>query len=170
MRVRRATDDDWPAIWPIWHAVVQGGDTYVWPPSTPEPAARALWMLPPPAEVWLGEDDDDRVVATAKLIPNQPGLGDHIANASFMVDPARHGEGLGRQLAEAVIARAQEAGYEAMQFNAVVASNTPAVALWQALGFATVGRIPGGFRHATLGPVDLLIMFRRLEEDGEDGH
>ena len=162
MLVRRATSEDWAAIWPIWQAVVAAGDTYVWDPATDSETARSLWMLPPPADVWVMVDDSGAVVATAKIVPNQPGLGSHVCNASFMVDPARHGLGLGRQLAVEVIRLAAEAGYEAMQFNAVVATNEAAVRLWESLGFETVGTLPGAFRHARLGPVDLLVMYRRL--------
>jgi L-amino acid N-acyltransferase YncA len=159
--IRLAQPDDWAGIWPIWHAVVSAGETYVWPPTTSEDDARTAWMLPPPAEVWIA-DDGVGVVGTATLKPNQQGLGDHVANASFMVDASRAGRGIGRQLAETVLDRARELGYEAMQFNAVVATNERAVALWRSLGFDVVGTIPDGFRHATLGRVDLLIMHRRL--------
>jgi L-amino acid N-acyltransferase YncA len=160
--IRRATDDDWPGIWPIWHDVVAAGETYVWPPGSSEAQARAWWMLPPPAEVWVVDDEADHIVATAVVKPNQVGLGDHVANASFMVDPAHAGHGVGRQLAEAILDRARGLGYGAMQFNAVVATNEPAIALWRSLGFEVVGTISGAFRHATKGYVDLLIMHRRL--------
>jgi len=49
-----------------------------------------------------------------------------------------------------------------MQFNFVISSNGAAVHLWQDLGFATVGRLPGAFRHPKLGFVDALVMFREL--------
>jgi GNAT superfamily N-acetyltransferase len=118
-------------------------------------------MLPPPAEVWVAEEAD-RIVATALLQPNKVGLGDHVANAGFMVDPTVAGRGVGRHLAEAVLQRARDAGYEAMQFNAVVATNDRAVRLWRSMGFEVVGRVPEGFRHARHGLVDLLLMHRRL--------
>jgi L-amino acid N-acyltransferase YncA len=159
--IRRAQPHDWVGIWPIWQAVVDAGETYVWPPGTTEDAARTFWMLPAPAEVWV-VDDANGIVATATLKPNQPGLGDHVANASFMVSPTHAGHGVGRRLAEALLDRARALGYRAMQFNAVVASNERAVALWRSLDFDVVGTIPGGFRHATLGDVDLLIMHRPL--------
>jgi ribosomal protein S18 acetylase RimI-like enzyme len=53
-------------------------------------------------------------------------------------------------------------GFLAMQFNFVVSSNTRAVRLWEHLGFEIVGRLPGAFLHPTLGYVDALVMFRRL--------
>ncbi|MGH9139218.1 MAG: GNAT family N-acetyltransferase [Acidimicrobiales bacterium] len=162
MRVRPASDDDWPAIWPIWRSVVDAGGTYLWPPGTTESDARRFWMLPPPAEVLVVEDDAGAVGGTAVLKPNQPGLGDHVANASFMIDAARHGEGLGRALAEGVLDHARRAGYRAMQFNAVVATNAAAIALWKSLGFEVVGTVPGGYRYPSEGPVDLLIMYRAL--------
>jgi GNAT superfamily N-acetyltransferase len=161
MDTRPATEADWPAIWPTWHWIVAAGDTYTWAPETGEAAARDLWMLPPPAEVWVAVGDG-AVVGTALLKPNQPGLGDHVANAAFMVDPAVAGRGVGRRLAERILARAAEAGYAAMQFNAVVGTNTRAIDLWRSLGFTIVGTVPGAFRHAVHGPTDLHVMYRKL--------
>lgn len=162
VEVRSATAEDWPAIWPIWRAVVAAGDTYVWDlDEMDEEGARAAWMLPPPAEV-LVAIDDGVVVGTAEIRPNQVGRGSHVANASFMVAPDAAGRGVGRALAEEVLARARAAGYRAMQFNAVVATNTRALALWESIGFAEVGRVPGAFRHAEQGEVDLVVMHRWL--------
>ncbi|MCF7548149.1 GNAT family N-acetyltransferase [Pseudonocardia sp. WMMC193] len=161
LRVRVAGPQDWPAIWPIWHRVVASGDTYTWAPDTPEAQARALWMPPAPA-VTLVAEVDEAVVGTALLKPVQPGLGDHVANAGFMVDPDRAGGGIGRGLAEATLVEARRRGYRAMQFNAVVEANTRAVGLWRSLGFEIVGTIPEAFRHPTKGLVGLHIMHRAL--------
>jgi L-amino acid N-acyltransferase YncA len=160
MNVRVAVDGDWPDIWPFWHAIVAAGETYAWSPDTGYDEARRLWMLPPPAEVVVAEDDNGAVRGTAVVKPNQPGLGDHVANASFMVDPSARGMGIGRRLGEAVIERSRAVGYRALQFNAVVATNAAAIRLWESLGFAVVGRVPQAFRHPEHGPVDLLIMHR----------
>jgi L-amino acid N-acyltransferase YncA len=158
MQIRPAQIDHWPLIWPIWHRVVSAGETYCWDPDTDQAAARLLWMLPPPAEVWVAVDQT--VVGTAVLKPNQPGLGNHVANASFMVDPDAAGRGVGRQLARHILDRAKQAGYRAMQFNAVVSTNERAVRLWKSLGFEIVATIPEGFRHRSLGPVDLHVMYQ----------
>jgi ribosomal protein S18 acetylase RimI-like enzyme len=57
---------------------------------------------------------------------------------------------------------ARDQGFRGMQFNFVVSSNTRAVALWQSLGFAIVGRLPGAIAHPALGFVDALVMYRAL--------
>ena len=50
-----------------------------------------------------------------------------------------------------------------MQFNFVVATNTRAIATWEAAGFATVGRLPARLRATrALGYVDALVMHREL--------
>ncbi|SER84651.1 GNAT family N-acetyltransferase [Actinokineospora terrae] len=156
--VRLADAADWERIWPIWHGVVAAGTTYMWDPATRYEQARALWMS---GEVFVAVEGDE-VVGTALLKPNQPGLGDHVANAGFMVDPSRAGRGIGRALATAVLDHARSGGYTGMQFNAVISTNTGAVALWRSLGFEVVATIPGGFRHATLGRVPIHIMYRDL--------
>ena len=158
--LRFAAERDWAQIWPFWKAIVAAGRTYTWPPASTEDEGRALWMLPPPAEVWVAEFDG-RVVGSAVLKPNQPGQGSHVAHAAFMVDPAAAGQGIGRALAEHILGRARQLGYLAMQFNAVVADN-PAVGLWLSLGFAEIGRVPDGFRNPDGSFVDLLVLHRAL--------
>lgn len=163
MQIREATAADWPLIWPFLHQIVAAGETYTWPRDVAEARARELWLVGPPGRTVVAVDDDGTVLGSAKLVPNQAGPGDHVANASFMVAPAAAGRGVGRALGEHVLALARAEGYRAMQFNAVVATNTRAVGLWRALGFEVVGRIPEGFRHPTEGYVDLLVMYRRLD-------
>lgn len=160
VEIRRGSPSDWSDIWPIWRQIVDAGRTYTWPPGTGEATARSLWMLPAPAEVWVATHAG-RIVGSAVLKPNQPGLGSHVAHAAFMVDPSLAGRGLGRALAEHILARARAEGYRAMQFNAVVADNS-AVSLWRSLGFAEVGRVPDGFRRPDGTFVDLLVLHRQL--------
>jgi L-amino acid N-acyltransferase YncA len=155
-----AGPDDWPEIWPIFRAVVATGDTYPYPPDMPEERARATWMAP--SHTVLLASRNDRVVGTAYFKPNLPGFGDHVANAGWMVHPAHQGMGIGRQFAGYVLERARLAGFEAMQFNAVVATNEGAIALWESLGFRIGGTVPDAFRHAIHGRTAVHIMYRRL--------
>lgn len=116
----------------------------------------------PGGVVLVATAEDGTVVGSAVIHPNRDGHGDHVANASFMVDPARSGNGIGRALGDAVLARARADGYAAMQFNAVVESNTGAVRLWRSLGFEILTTIPRSFRHPKDGYVGLHIMWREL--------
>lgn len=79
-----------------------------------------------------------------------------------MTSAAARGRGVARAMALHSFDEARARGFVAMQFNFVVSANAAAVHLWTALGFATVGRVPGAFRHPVLGPVDALVMHRPL--------
>ena len=161
--IRDATDDDWAAIWPFLHEIVAAGETYTYPLDLTEPDARALWMLAPPSRTTVAVDDDGTVLGSAKMNPNHAGNGSHIASASFMVDPAHSGRGVGRALGEDMIAWATDEGYRLIQFNAVVETNTAAVKLWKSLGFEVVGTLPDGFNDPVNGYVGLHVMYRRLQ-------
>lgn len=157
--IRRATDADWPAIWPIVAAVIAGGDTYALAPDTPEAEAREYWMGAGIA-TYVAESDGE-VVGTYALKANQRGLGAHVANAGYMVRAGHSGRGVGTALGEHSQA-ARAAGFLAMQFNAVVSTNARAIALWRRLGFAVVGTVPRAFHHRELGYVDIHVMHRFL--------
>jgi L-amino acid N-acyltransferase YncA len=162
MLIRDATSEDWPRIWPFLRDIVVAGETYTWDRDVTGDQARQLWLPPPPARTVVAVDPDGTVLGSAKLLPNQAGPGAHVANASFMVAPAAAGRGVGRALGAHVLDLARAEGYRAMQFNAVVETNTRAVGLWRSLGFEVVGRVPEGFRLPDGRYVDLLVMYQRL--------
>jgi len=162
MQIRDARPEDWPAVWAFAEPVVESGEHFVWEPGTPEDRLRAYWIEKEPPASALVAEVDGRVAGIAEVHPNQPGRGAHIANAGFMVDPAVRGRGLGRALGQAALARAKADGFAAMQFNAVVATNTAAVDLWHSLGFRTLALLPATFRHPSKGLVDMHLMFREL--------
>ena len=157
MTIRPATDADWARIHPIFEAVVIEGETYAYPPDLTADQARALWMERPPGATVVLEEDGV-VLGTAKMGPNPPGNGAHVGTASFMVSPTARGRGVGRRLREHVVRWHRDQGFRAIQFNAVVETNTSAVRLWQTLGFAIVGTVPGAFRSPTQGYVGLHVM------------
>ena len=146
------------AIWRIFQAVVAPGDTYSFTTDTTERDAVA-YFLGPGITSFVAEDNG-HVIGMYKLIPNRIGRGSHVANASFMVDPAAQGRGAGHALGEHCLDEARRQGYEAMQFNFVVSTNIAGVNVWKKLGFAIVGTLPKAFRHATLGNVDAYVMHR----------
>ncbi len=161
MEIRAATDEDWLRIWPFFSAIVEAGDTYAYPDDLTPETARTLWMENPPGLTVVAVDGD-QVLGSAKMGPNRPGRGAHVATASFMVDPAGQGRGVGRAMGEYVVEWARAAGYRSMQFNAVVETNTSAVRLWESLGFEILTTVPEAFDHPEHGLVGLHIMFQRL--------
>lgn len=149
-------------MWGIFHAVVASGDTYVFSPNTSREEAHIYWLGPDIAS-YVAEIGGN-IAGFYKLIPNQRDLGSHVANASFMVNPAAHGRGVGKAMGQHCLVEAKKAGYLAMQFNFVVSTNKTAVQLWKKLGFAIVGTLPKAFKHAALGYVDAYVMHRFLED------
>lgn len=161
MNIREATNDDWPSFYPIFCAIIAAGETYAYSANLSSDDARSLWMEGPPSRVIVAVDEG-RVVGSAKMGPNRPGRGTHVATASFMVDPNSHGHGIGRALGIDVIERAREEGYVAIQFNAVVETNVGAVHLWQSLGFEILATVPEAFDSAKHGLVGLHVMYLKL--------
>ena len=161
MIIRPATGDDWPRIWPFFAHIVAAGQTYAYPADLTADEARPLWMEQPPGRTVVAADGD-KILGSARMGPNRPGRGAHIATASFMIDPAHQGQGTGRALGAHAVDWARAAGYRGMQFNAVVETNSAAVHLWQSLGFEILGTVPEAFDHRTQGLVGLHVMHLRL--------
>ena len=162
LTIREANDRDRDAIWEIFRATVAPGDAFVYDPNTPREEAMAYWFAK--GTCTYVAEQDGRIVGSYILRDNRPGLGNHVSNAGFMVDPASRGSGVGRKMGEHALNEARRLGYRAMQFNFVISTNESAVHLWQELGFRIVGTLPGAFRHSRNGLVDAYVMFRSLEE------
>jgi ribosomal protein S18 acetylase RimI-like enzyme len=160
MLIRPATPDDDDAILEIIMPVIRGGETYALPQDWVEAQALSYWRSPD-HEVFVATDDG-AVLGTCYVRPNQRGGGRHVANAAFMTRASAAGRGVASALCTHVLDYAAAAGYAAMQFNFVVATNTRAVALWRRFGFAVVGRLPGAFLHPAHGFADVLVMYRKL--------
>jgi L-amino acid N-acyltransferase YncA len=160
--IRDARPEDWDAIWPFFHEIVAARETYAYDPDMDEAEGRRMWMIEPPGRTVVATDSDGTVLGTANMYANRPGPGSHVASASFMVDSRHAGRGTGRALGEHVIEWARENGFRAIQFNAVVETNAPAVALWRSLGFDVLTTVPEAFNHPEHGYVGLLIMHRFL--------
>jgi ribosomal protein S18 acetylase RimI-like enzyme len=158
--IRLASEDDWPRIWPIWHRIAVAGDTIAWDPATSYEQARAEWLGPSAGDVFV-VTDGDAVVGSAQLHPNY-GPASRVANATFIVDPDRSGQGIGRRLVQHVLDAARAGGYRSMVFNAVVETNVYAIRLYTSLGFTTLATVPEAFDHPAHGPVGLHIMYLNL--------
>ena len=158
--IRPAEAGDRAAIWAIVGPGIGAGETYTLDRDMGEAEALAYWFGADKA-VFVAEEAGI-VLGTYYLRANQGGGGAHVANCGYMTGAAATGRGVARAMALHSFDEAKARGFRAMQFNFVVASNARAVGLWQSLGFAIVGRLPGAFEHPGLGFVDALVMFRAL--------
>ena len=161
MTIRTATERDWPCIFPFYTAIVADGKSYAFPKGQTLDEARPWWMEKAPGQTVVA-CEDDIILGSAKMGANRPGRGAHVATASFMVDQAHQGEGVGRALGQYVLDWARSSGFTSIQFNAVVETNIAAVHLWQSLGFDILGTAPESFEHPDDGLVGLHLMFQRL--------
>ena len=161
IRISRMEPAEWPAVWTLLQPVFQSGETFAFSPNISEGEAREAWLAAP-AATYVAKGPDDRVVGTYFIKPNQPGLGSHVCNCGYVVAESSRGQGVASLMCEHSQAEAKRLGFLAMQFNLVVSTNESAVGLWQKLGFQTVGRLPGAFRHQRLGLVDAFVMFKTL--------
>ena len=160
VNIRLSRPDDWPQIWAILEPVIRAGETYALPQSMSEEQARSYW-LQSGNEVFVAEAGG-QLFGTYIMRANQQGGGAHVANCGYMTAPAARGQGVARAMCQHSLSHAKARGFHAMQFNFVVSTNTAALTLWRAMGFAEVGRLPQAFRHPTLGLVDALVMHRLL--------
>lgn len=159
MEIRPARAGDFDAMWGMFKTAIAAQDALPFAGSFEVETFRAHWLLPQTPYVAVLQG---RVVGMYKMGPNFPDLGAHVASATYVVDVLAQGQGVGRALVEHSLDRARAEGFLAMQFNYVVSTNGPAVALYRKLGFDVVGTLPKAFRHGTLGLVDVFVMHRFL--------
>lgn len=157
VKIRAAVAEDRQSINAIAQEIVEAGTVFVF-----EDAADIVdYWYQPGAHVYVAERGGD-ILGTYVVKPNQKGRGAHIANGGYMVRADAMGLGIGTAMGEHSLELAKKLGFEAMQFNMVVATNVGAVHLWKKLGFDIVGDLPGVFRHPQHGNVDAFVMFRKL--------
>jgi ribosomal protein S18 acetylase RimI-like enzyme len=167
--IRQFKTSDWPGVWAILRPVFQKGETNAVNPDVTETEARADWVGEPTATYVLidssdGSDGNNRIMGTYYIKPNHLGPGAHVCNCGYIVGENDRGKGLATLMCEHSQSEAMRLGFRSMQFNLVVATNETAVRLWQKLGFAIVGTLPGVFRHPRQGFVDAYVMFKDLAE------
>ena len=158
--IRPFKPSDWPVVWAIIRPIFHAGETYAFSNIT-ETQAHEFWIDSVSA-TFVAVDENDCVLGSYYIKPNQPLLGAHICNAAYVVGESQRGKGVASIMCEHSQAAASKQGFLAMQFNFVVSTNTGAVRLWKKLGFSIVGNIPEAFQSAS-GYVDAFIMHKQLQ-------
>ena len=144
IQVRAYTENDLPDMIRIWNEVVEDGVAFPQEEFLTEETGKSFFAEQTYTAV--AEDaETGNVYGLYILHPNNIGRCGHICNASYAVSRDSRGIHIGEKLVKHCIAQGKTCGFRVLQFNAVVKSNTGALALYKKLGFTQLGVIPGGF-------------------------
>jgi GNAT superfamily N-acetyltransferase len=154
-QIRPVTSQDHHALFRAFSLIVNAKEGFPQQPPMSRDDFHDYWIAHSSAVYVVGAADE--IVGAYYLKPNFVGRASHIANAGYFVLPLSRGRGLGRALVEHSITEARRLGFDAMQFNLVFESN-PARAMYRALGFQEIGRVP-----AAVEGEDAVIYWRSLE-------
>lgn len=144
LKIRKYVEEDLSSMLAIWNEVVGEGRAF---PQTEELGLEDGAKFFAEQSYSGVAEKDGEIVGLYILHPNNIGRCGHIANASYAVPSRGRGGGIGRALVMDSLERARRAGFRILQFNAVVLSNERAHRLYESLGFAALGSVPGGFRR-----------------------
>lgn len=153
MEIRKFEKQDVPALMKIWNDVVEEGQAFPQEETLTVQTAEEFFSS---QSFTAAAVDNGEVVGLYILHPNNVGRCGHIANASYAVRTDIRGRQVGRRLVTHCLEKCRELGFRVLQFNAVVADNAPALALYKSLGFVKLGVIPGGFRKKDGSYADII--------------
>ena len=168
VEIRPIAEADWPQVHDLVVEVASAGETYAMDVPRSEAETRDFWT----GEHVVVAVDGEQLLGSARMGPNRPAQGAHVGTASFMVGTAARGRGIGRLMGEYAVQWLRSQGFAAIQFNAVVSTNTSAIALWRSLGFETIGVLPDAFRlpadEGGSSYADLHVMYLRMKHSPGD--
>jgi len=147
----------------LFRDVCRSGDALPFTEDTTDALFDAMW-LSAGVQSYVALADGD-LVGMYKLNPNLPGRAAHVGSATYLVRPDMQGNGIGGAMLRDSLLRAGAAGFRSMQFNFVVSTNRPAVALYEKHGFTISGTLPQAFLHKQLGYVDAYVMSRPIQTE-----
>ncbi len=143
--IRQYNAADIPSMIRIWNEIVEEGNAFPQEDCLTEETGCAFFGEQTYCAV--AEDfDSKKIYGLYILHPNNVGRCRHISNASYAVSLTSRGLHIGEKMVRDCLAKAKKCGFTILQFNAVVAANMSARHLYERLGFAQLGTIPGGFR------------------------
>ena len=144
LQITACSPADLPEAVAVWNQVVEAGLAF--PQTELLTTETGAEFFGQQSFTGVARDSSGELVGLYILHPNNVGRCGHIANASYAVRGDCRGRGVGEAPVRDSLSRARGFGFRAMQFNAVVAGNARARALYERIGFRCVGRVEGGFR------------------------
>ena len=145
IQIRAYQSKDAASAAQIWNEVVTDGNAF--PQDTEMTANVANLFFQEQTYTGIAENaDTPEILGLYILHPNNVGRCGHICNASYAVRKNIRGLHIGEKLVLDCLQKAKENQFRILQINAVVATNTPALHLYERIGFKKLGTIPGGFR------------------------
>ena len=159
--IREYNQNDLEAMIEIWNQVVEDGIAFPQEELLNNDTGKEFFDLQTYSAV-AEDKDTGKVYGLYILHPNNVGRCGHICNASYAVKSTVRGQGVGRELVTDCLGKAKEIGFRVIQFNAVVKSNTTALALYKKLEFTQLGTIPGGFLNKDGVYEDIIVHYKEL--------
>ena len=143
IRIREFRQEDTAEAIAVWNQVVEDGIAFPQTEALTEETGRAFFEGQTYTGIAL--DESETVVGLYILHPNNLGRCGHICNCSYAVRSDCRGQHIGELLVRDSLKQGKACGFRILQFNAVVATNTPALQLYKKIGFTQLGTIPDGF-------------------------
>ncbi|MCL1802097.1 MAG: GNAT family N-acetyltransferase [Eubacteriaceae bacterium] len=159
--IREFTAEDTLALQEIWNGIIKEGKAF--PQLEYLEDSEAYSFFSGQSYTGVAEGEAGEAIGFYTLHPNNVGRCGHIANCSYGVSPSHRGNKAGQALVEDSLRKAKELGFTLMQFNAVVASNLPAMHIYEKIGFVKLGTIPGGFLYSDGRYVDIILYYFDLQ-------
>lgn len=160
MKVRKYMEADLLQMRQIWNDIVEEGVAFPEEEALTLEAAREYFSQQSYAAV---AEINEEIVGLYIVHPNNVGRCGHIANASYGVKTGQRGKRIGEKLVLDSLEIAGSLGFRIMQFNAVLATNKPAIHLYKKLGFTPLGTIPQGFRQKDGAYVNIIPFYYEID-------
>jgi L-amino acid N-acyltransferase YncA len=128
------------------------------------PASLTSWVDPARhGRRWVAMEDDGTVAGFAALLPLS-GWSSHVGDLRLVVDPARRGKGVGRQLAQMALHEAVTMGLRKVTVE-VVAAQEGTTAMFKNLGFVAEAMLEDHIRDRNGDFQDLILLANAVDEN-----